>query len=136
MKRKFVTIVMYSLPSYLLSGKDGTFAHTLGKPILVEKDSSLSGYHVDVKYDLEHNPYSIWKGREGSTLYISGKHAEEVEEEHIALTGSRGVVMITDGLDRMVRATSRDNPFRHWNRIKGNRKVGLPEVFTMKELRA
>lgn len=35
-----------------------------------------------------------------------------------------------------VRATSRDNPFRHWNRIKGNRKVGLPEVYMMRELRA
>lgn len=117
-----------------------TFTFTVGK-LITAKKTGFGGWHISVSHDVADNPGSIWKGNEDVTLFFQAEHAraattQEIREMVAPLTGKIGVVTITDGLNRMVRATSRDNPFRHWNRIKGNRKIGIPEVLTMKELRA
>lgn len=117
-----------------------TFTFTVGK-LITAKKTGFGGWHISVSHDVADNPGSIWKGNEDVTLFFPAEHAraattQEIREMVAPLTGKIGVVTITDGLNRMVRATSRDNPFRHWNRIKGNRKIGIPEVLTMKELRA
>lgn len=120
-----------------------TFSHVVGRPITA-KQTGFGGWLVSVAHDVESNPESIWTDSQSVELFFSYDHARpatqmEVREMLAPLTG--GIVKtIGDNLEASfrahMRATSRDNPFRHWNRIKGNRKLGLPEVYTTQELRA
>lgn len=120
-----------------------TFTFTVGK-LITAKKTGFGGWHISVSHDVADNPGSIWKGNEDVTLFFPGEHAraattQEIREMVAPLTGYIANA-ICDNLEASfinhIRATSRDNPFRHWNRIKGNRKIGMPEVLTMKELRA
>lgn len=129
------TIVITSTPGYY----DKTFSRLIGKPVTA-KQSGFGGWHVAVAHDAITNPESIWSVDDTTTLYIGEAYArpatnQEVAEMLAPLTG-RIARKIGDSMKSYIRATSRDNPFRHWNRIKGNRKVGLPEVYLMEELRA
>lgn len=116
-----------------------TFSCAIGKPITAKK-TGYGGWHVLVAHDVATNPNSIWSNSKDVTLFLSSEFArpatqQEVREMLAPLTGGIAKA-IGDSMQEYMRATSRDNPFRHWNRIKGNRKLGLPEVYTMQELRA
>ena len=120
-----------------------TFSHAVGLPIAA-KQTGFGGWLVSVLHDIATNPESIWTDSEYVELFFSYDYARpatqmEVREMLAPLTGGIAKA-IGDNLEASfrahMRATSRDNPFRHWNRIKGNRKLGLPEVYTMQELRA
>lgn len=118
-------IVIESVPGYY----NDTFSKVIGKAVLAEKEAVISGWKVPVKVDFDTNPDSIWTKDDITSLYLNASNArpatiEEIAEFYSRLTGST------------VRATSRDNPFRHWNRIKGNHTLGMPEVYTIPELRA
>lgn len=133
-------IVITSLPSYY----NNTFSCVIGKPIVASKEPVISGWKIPVKIDVETNPRSIWTEEDITELYLSAHHARPATAQEIADMQAELTGKVCQAIaDRMVksfkdhfRATSRDNPFRHWNRIKGNRKVGMPEVYMMKELRA
>ena len=116
-----------------------TFSCAIGKPITA-KQTGYGGWHILVAHDVATNHNSIWSNSEDVTLFLSEEFArpatqQEVKEMLAPLTGAIAKT-IGDSMQAYMRATSRDNPFRHWNRIKGNRKLGLPEVYTMQELRA
>lgn len=133
-------IVITHVPGYY----NNTFSHVIGKPIVARKEPVISGWKVSVKIDVATNPRSIWTEEDITELYISAQYARPATAQEIADMQAELTGKVCKAIaDRMlksfsdhVRATSRDNPFRHWNRIKGNRKVGMPEVYTMKELRA
>lgn len=138
-KQKAEVIVIMSVPVEY----SDTFSHSIGKPITAAR-TGYGGWHVPVAHDVAHNPDTIWTRNETVTLFLSEEFArpatqQEIKEMLAPLTG--GIAnTIGDNLEASfrahIRATSRDNPFRHWNRIKGNRKLGQPEVYTMKELRS
>lgn len=134
-KQKAEVIVIMSVPVEY----SDTFSHSIGKPITAAR-TGYGGWHVPVAHDVAHNPDTIWTRNETVTLFLSEEFArpatqQEVREMLAPLTGGIAKT-IGDSMKAYIRATSRDNPFRHWNRIKGNRKLGLPEVYTMQELRA
>lgn len=137
--RKTEVIVITSVPHTY----GDSFSRTIGKPITATK-TGFGGWHVPVAHDVIDNPNSIWTQSEEVTLFFKEGEArpatqQEVNEMLTPLTGGIAKT-IGDELEASfrahMRATSRDNPFRHWNRIKGNRKLGLPEVYAMQELRA
>lgn len=133
-------IVITNVPSYY----NKTFSRVVGKPIVARKEEVISGWKVPVKIDVETNPESIWTEECFTELYLSAHNARPATEKEIAemqaeLTGKVCKAIadrMLESFSAHVRATSRDNPFRHWNRIKGNRRLGMPGVYMMKELRA
>ena len=135
LEQKAEVIVIMSVPVEY----SDTFSHSIGKPITARR-TGYGGWHVPVAHDVAHNPNTIWTRNETVTLFLSEEFARPATQQEIKgmLTPLTGAIAKTigDSMQAYIRATSRDNPFRHWNRIKGNRKLGLPEVYTMQELRA
>lgn len=138
--RQTEVIVITSVPDVYR----GTFSRTIGRPIIATK-TGFVGWRVPVAYDALDNPDSIWSHDEDTTLFFKDGDARPATQQEIDAMSSH----LTGGISKAVgdsmevqprqhvRATpSNDNPFHHWNLIKGNRKLGLPEVYTNKELRA